>query len=208
MTPNWTVWLVACVVTAATSAAGAVCGWSAQRYRWLPPSLLLVVAGAGSLCLAWPKNLLASNALVLAAGASAGIWLGRFLRSELSLLAFTYAAAVVDLASVMFGPTRWLIESKARGGVSPLRYLAVCAHAGGKLLAVIGAGDVLLVAAIARAMAGLGYRLQTVLLVALAGMLSATLVGLAWRPMPGIPFLAAAVTVALVLDRGSSAGPA
>jgi len=209
MTLDFIVPLVASGVTAAASAVAAVCGWSARTYRWLLPLLLLAAAGAACLCLAWPGSLLASDALVLAAAAAGGIWLGRFLRSLPALVAFAYAGAVVDAASLAFGPTRWLIESKVRNGISPLRYLAVCAHADRSLLAVIGFGDVLLVAAVSAAMAGLGYRLPTALLMAVLGMLTATITGLArGRPMPAIPFLAVALTVAIMVHARSSAGSA
>lgn len=185
--------MAALFTTAAASAAAASAGWFSPRHRRVLPALLTAAALAGLACFAWPRSLYASNALVLSGGAAAGMLIGRFLRSVGALVTFTIVAAVVDVFSVARGPTRWLLEAKSHSGLSALRFLAICAPAEGRLLAVIGAGDLLLTAAIAAAMAGLGYRLRAAVIVPVAALIAAVILGLAWRPMPAIPFLAVAV---------------
>jgi hypothetical protein len=161
--------------------------------RRLSIPAVLLVAAAYTLALLWqPASSWASNALVLLGGGCAGFALGLLLGSPASVLAFLTTAAVVDLVSFSDGLTRQIVEAYRSGGSTALRFLATFVTVDGREHAVVGLGDIAILAAayvgFSRA-AGSDREPATWLL---AGLLAAFIAGVWLNGAPGIPFIAAA----------------
>ena len=134
----------------------------------------------------WLTNI----AVVLAAVAGAYL-LARFMTSRVAVVSFALAGALADLVSVYRGPTRWILESEEAR--SWLRYLALGAEQGGRWVAIVGLGDLLFLGAFALALKRLGWSPTIALAVPLSGLLVALGTGIVWGPLPGIPFISAAI---------------
>lgn len=185
-------------ILAASMLASAGVGMAMARVlvslrRRLSIPAVLVVAAAYTLALLWqPASPWVSNALVLLAGGCAGFILGLLLGSAASVLAFLTTAAVVDLVSFSNGLTSQIVEAYRSGGSAALRFLAVLATADGREYAVVGLGDIAILAAayVGFSRAARSDREPAIWL--LAGLLAAFVAGAWLGGAPGIPFIAAA----------------
>jgi len=157
--------------------------------RWL--AIGLALAGWGACFILKPTQPWLTNAAVVVAALAGAYLLARFMSTQVAVVSFAIAGALTDLISVYRGPTRWIVESdQAR---SWLRYLAVGADVDGRWIAIVGLGDLLFLGAFALALKRLGWGPATAVAVPLAGLLGAIGTGLLAGPLPGIPFMSAAV---------------
>ena len=139
-------------------------------------------------------NLLASNCFVLAGALVAGTLLSRQIGSVGALATMLVVAAIVDVISVHGGPSRWLVEQAQQArGVPVLQFLAISFRLRGRLVPVIGVGDLMFFTAVVSAVRRIGWSEISALVVPLAGILSALAVGLFTGFTPALPFLAGAV---------------
>jgi hypothetical protein len=155
----------------------------------------ITVLGVCVLALAvFRGNIVATNCFVLVVGLIAGTLLSRQIGSIGALSAMLIAAAIVDVISVYAGPSRWLVEQAQHArGISVLQFLVISLRLKGRLVGVIGVGDLMLFTTVVSVVRRLGWTETSAFLVPAAGILSALGVGLFAGFTPGLPFLAGAV---------------
>lgn len=161
--------------------------------RRLSITAVLLVGVGYTLALAWrPASPWVSSILVVLAGGCVGFALGLLLGSAASVVAFLTTAAAVDLVSFADGLTRQIVEAYRSGGSTTLRLLAVFVTVEGREYAVVGLGDLAILAA-----AYVGFSRATgsdrgPASWLLAGLLTAFVAGVWLDGAPAIPFIAAA----------------
>ncbi len=142
----------------------------------------------------FPGSIVATNCFVLAVALVAGALLGRQVGSVGALSTMLIVAAIVDLISVHAGPSRWLVDQAQNAhGVRLLQFLAISIHLKGRLVPVIGVGDLMFFTAVVSVVRRLGWSETAALVVPLAGILAALGVGIATGFTAALPFLAGAV---------------
>jgi hypothetical protein len=129
-------------------------------------------------------------------GAVGGILLiERRLHSAASVVVFLTVAAVVDLWSMRGGLTRALLDRYREGSSDLLLYLTLVVPVNGRIVPIVGIGDLVVGGAAATALLRLGVRPWGVAAASAAGLLGALAYGL-WRGgAPALPFVAVAVLV-------------
>lgn len=143
------------------------------------------------------ESLLLGNTLVLAAAVVGGAKIGSLFSSRSALIAGSVAASVADIVSFTIGPTRWLFEGIDLERWGRINYLMISMPWGHRLVPVMGVGDLLFVAVFYHAMRHLGVPRWLCLAAPLAGLTVALAVGLRLSGAFGIPFMTAAVLLAL-----------
>lgn len=157
--------------------------------------------------LVWqPENLWFSNIGVLTAAVLAGSLIGRQLGNSTSLIVFSITAALVDIFSFSGGLTKKIIDSYEQGQNLLLRFLTISIPLKGKIVPLVGLGDLLIMGAIFYVLLKLKYPGWQCLLVPLAGLLLAVVVGLITGGVFGLPFIAAAVIAFLVYKTHKAGG--
>ncbi len=167
--------------------AGAI---SPSRRRLLAGALLLTYGAALMLRPpAWPVSDLA----VLAGAVGGVLLIEGGLQTPASVAVFLGVAAVVDLLSFSGGFTHILIEQYRGGTGSLLLYLCLVMPVHGRVLPIVGIGDLFVGGSAATALLRIGLRPAAVVGAVAGGLLSALAYGL-WRGgAPALPFIAAAV---------------
>lgn len=161
---------------------------------WVRRTVALLAAGtvAVTAVVGIDSSLVIAALVVLASGAVAAV----FAHIVVDLRVLTWlalSAAVADIVSFAFGPTRFLIEhGPGVGGYA--RYLAVGFETLDGVALVVGFGDLVFVAVFALALRRLGAPVVGAFGAPALGLLVALAVGLAVGGAVGIP-LAAATTV-------------
>lgn len=143
-----------------------------------------------------PDAELFTGAMVVLTGAGVGALIGGFLATASSLASFSVAAAIVDVYSVLRGPTRALVEG---AGQRPelMDWLVIQLPTAERGVGVIGVGDLLVAAAMTTALRGLGIGTGAAVGAPTIALTIAMIAGLALGPLPGLPFLAAATLLLL-----------
>ena len=137
----------------------------------------------------WPVP----NLAVLVGAIGAVMLLERGLGTASSVAVFLAVAAVVDIASVSGGLSRALIEGYRAGTSDILLYLTLSVPVRGRIIPIVGIGDLMVGGAAAVALLRLGFRWRAVMGTISVGLLGALTYGL-WRgPAPALPFIAVAV---------------
>jgi hypothetical protein len=140
---------------------------------------------------AWPVMDLA----VLTGAVGGVLLLERGLRTPAAVAAFLGVAGLVDILSVSGGVSRMLIERYREGTSDLLLYLTLVVPIRGRVIPIVGIGDLLVGGAAAAALFRLGLRPVAVAGTFAVGLLTALAYGL-WRGgAPAVPFIAAAVFV-------------
>lgn len=174
-------------VVFAARLAGAI---SPSRRKLLAGALLLAYGAVLALRpSAWPVIDLA-----VLAGAVGGILLIEGgLQTPGAVAVFLGVAAVVDLLSFSGGFTHILVQRYTAGSGNLLLYLCLVIPVHGRVIPIVGIGDLLVGGAAVTSLLRLGLRPVAVMAVIAVGLLSALAYGL-WRGgAPALPFLAVAV---------------
>jgi hypothetical protein len=172
--------------------------WLELRDRVL---LTALVAVTYALVVVWePRSWLITDVSVLITALVVGITIGATLRSGPAVIAFCVAAAFVDVVSFSGGLTRNIVESYRAGENRMLLYLSISFPVGGSVRAIVGSGDLAVLAALFSGFGRLGYGGWWSFAVPVLGLLLALGVGLAIGGAPALPFIGGA-TVVYVLFR-------
>lgn len=172
--------------------------WAARFLSSLSRSrqnLVLAFSFLGALALAtFQTNVATTNCLVLVTALAAGILLSRTVGSVGALVTLLVVAGVVDFVSAQAGPSRWIVaQARQARGVPLLQFLAVSIPLKGKIVPVIGVGDLMFFTVCVAALTRAGWTGAQALAAPLAGLLTALAVGLWAGFTPALPFVAAAV---------------
>lgn len=169
------------------------CSFKTQLALSLPVTL-----GYVALLIWQPESLALSNFCLLIAVISIGNLIGSILKTRSSLITFTITASLVDILSFSGGLTQRILSDYAQSKSLLLQYLCISLRYEGGVLPVVGIGDLIIIAAIFRALSMLKYPSWQSFLIPLTGLMVALLVGLATGGIYAIPFISAAVIVFLI----------
>lgn len=187
--------------------------WAARFLSSLPGSKQKRVVGCSLALCALPlalfrTSIVTSDCFVLLTALVAGILLSRTVGSVGALVTMLLVAAVVDFISTQVGPSRWLVEQARQSrGVTVLRYLAVSIQLRGKIIPIIGVGDLMFFTVCVTTLRRMGWTGTKAFAAPVAGLLSALGVGLWAGFTPALPFVAAAVLLSAGLSRTLSHEP-
>jgi hypothetical protein len=130
-----------------------------------------------------------SDAAVLIAATGGTLLLSPGLRSQGSVITFLVVATVADLVSFSGGVTRWIVDDYQSGSGTLLLYLTLTAPMGGRILPIVGIGDLVVAGTAALALARLRFGLPTLLLAISGGLVAALAYGIQFRGAPAVPFI-------------------
>lgn len=143
----------------------------------------------------WPVSDLA----VLLGATGGAVLIGTSLRSSQSVVAFLVTAAVIDILSLSSGLSRTIVDRWQAGTSDLLLYLTLVVPIKGRLVPMVGVGDLLVGGAAAMALIRTGFKPIAVNGALAIGLIAALAYGL-WRGgAPGLPFMA--VTISLLVWR-------
>jgi hypothetical protein len=145
----------------------------------------------------WPLSLLA----LLGLGVLGGSAIGRSLASPDAVIAFLVVVSVIDVISFRGGPTAWIIEGYRTGTSELLLHLAVTFPVRGRMVPLVGVGDLVIMSALIEATRRFGYPTPEVVAALAVALVSALAVGLAAGGIYFLPFVAATMTPYLLLRR-------
>jgi hypothetical protein len=192
------------VLAAAITLGGLAIVVSAARLilRFRPRQTNLIAAALllayGAVLFSRPSPWPVIDVAVLAGAAGGALLIQSGLRSPGSVAVFLAVAAAVDLVSMSGGLSRILVEKYRTGASNTLLYLTLVAPIRGRVVPIVGIGDLLVGGAAAIALIRLGLKPLAVMGAISVGLLAALMYGL-WRGgAPALPFVAGAV-VPLVL---------
>jgi hypothetical protein len=194
--------LIVLIIAAACLVLYLASGLLASKSKARQNDIGIALVGLCTLAVAlFHANPIACNCFVLSLALVAGMLLSRTIGSMGAFSASLIAASVADLLSTLIGPTKWLVDQTQNPqhfaqfhGVAILQYLTLSIRLRGYLVPVIGFGDLLFFALCAFVTRRFGWPRVAVFFVPLAGILAALGVALVIvRPVPAIPFIAAAV---------------
>jgi hypothetical protein len=139
-------------------------------------------------------SIVVTNCFVLVTALVVGILLSRAVGSVGALVTMPLVAAAVDLVSTQAGPSRWLVEhARQAQGVTVLQFLAVSIPLKGRIVPIIGVGDLMFFTVCVVTLRRVGWTKTNAFTAPRAGLLSALAVGLWAGFTPALPFVAAAV---------------
>jgi hypothetical protein len=142
-----------------------------------------------------------SDAFVLAVAVLAGGLVGKRLPNEGAIMTFVIAGAVADGVSVSWGLTSMLLEHYKAGTSLLLQYLSISVPYGGRVIPIVGIGDLFFVGSVMFAFARLGHPRAARLLVPLGGVSLALTVAFLTRFIAALPALAVTTICYLVVRR-------
>jgi len=176
------------------------------KRRWAVVVPILI--GYAMLFAALPLPTLVTNLAVLAAGAAIATTLALSLSTAGSVVAFSLAAAVVDLWSFTDGLTRALLDNFGNGEASILRLLALSATIDGRTWAIVGIGDLAIGTAIFLGLTRAGFAAREVAGVLCVALAAAVTVGVLIGGAAGLPFFAlATLAYTMLRPRFGTRGP-
>jgi hypothetical protein len=145
-----------------------------------------------------PHLILLSNFAVLLAAASLGNLIGIILKTESSLITFMITASLVDILSFSGGLTRRIISDYVQNKNMLLQFLCFSLPVKGRIIPVVGIGDLVIMAAVFRALLTFQVPDWQNFLVPVTGLIAALFVGLAVGGVYALPFICAAVVLFLL----------
>lgn len=189
-----TLMLAAVIVTFAGVAVVTVAAALVERARGRQNPIAAAPLMAYGLALAVrPPYWGLADAAVIAGAVGGVVLIARGLTSPATVVAFLFVAAAVDLASWSGGPTRRIIDAYREGRSALLLFLALSIPLNGRIVPIVGIGDLLVGGSASLALVRAGFRPPFVALAVATGLLGALAYGL-WRGgAPAVPFIAATV---------------
>lgn len=162
---------------------------------------VIVVSAYGICLVTQPSSWLLADALVLLAAVVLGGVLSRAANSEAALVAFLMAAAIIDAFSATGGLTSKIVDSYAAGQSRLLQYLSISVPITGRIVPIVGVGDLLFASAIMHTLSRFRHPRIAVLLVPLGGLMLALILAFTTRFIAGLPSVAAVTTAYLLLHK-------
>jgi hypothetical protein len=178
-----------CFVGAAAVFAGTWC--TSRLGPWVHLATAAGIAVYAAVLFARPRSLLLPNLVVTLVAIFVGSSLARLLKGYVGLASFCIAAAVADVVSYTGGATAKLSEAFQHGTSNLLQYLCLSLPVQGRVVPIVGLGDLLILAAIYSALRHLGNAGACAFRAPLAGLLVAVFVGLLAGGTFALPFIAA-----------------
>jgi hypothetical protein len=161
---------------------------------------VIVVSAYGICLVTQPSSWLLADALVLLAAVVLGGVLSRAANSEAALVAFLMAA-IIDAFSATGGLTSKIVDSYAAGQSRLLQYLSISVPITGRIVPIVGVGDLLFASAIMHTLSRFRHPRIAVLLVPLGGLMLALILAFTTRFIAGLPSVAAVTTAYLLLHK-------
>lgn len=146
-----------------------------------------------------PAPAFISNALILAGAVGLGYFLSHFLTSKANLIAFCIAAGAVDYLSFSGGLTAKIITLARSGDPDLFKHLVIYWPRGGAMTALIGVGDLVVLGSLFSALLELKRPAWLAFAVPVLGLSLALLTGMQIGGVWGIPFIAGATVLYLLV---------
>ena len=165
---------------------------------WLWRALVIILATYAILLRTQGSPWLISDFTVLLVALLAASTIGLTLTSSLALVAFCITAGIVDFFSFSGGLTSEIIAKYAQGHHLLLQYLSITAPLSGRIIPIIGIGDLIILGSVYYVLPQIGHQSWLTFLAPLVGLLSALVVGLLKGGIYAIPFIGGATCVYLL----------
>lgn len=146
-----------------------------------------------------PRSLLLSDLFVLLVPILLGAVLGRRIATPQALISFVVAAAIVDFLSFSDGLTASIIDGYRSGENLFLQYLALSIPLRGDVVPVVGIGDLIILSTVFTAFKCMNVTGPLSFVLPAGGLMVALILGLIGSGIYALPFIAAGVTVYLLL---------
>ena len=174
------------------------------RYRPVTQRMLVwtTLAAYGVLLWLQPAGWTVTNIAVILAAAAGAHLLSSQLRSPSAVVVFLVTASVVDFVSFSGGLTHRIVESYRSGGNQLLLYLTLSVPMAGRIVPIVGFGDLLVGGAAISALVQAGLPPRPVWIAIIAGLVGALIIGISIGGAPAVPMMAAACLI-LVATRKS-----
>lgn len=127
--------------------------------------------------------------------------------SKSALVSFCVAVSVADFISFTLGPTHRIILAFQQGESALLQYLNITLPLAGKMVSVVGVGDLLILGAIFYSFRRMGYEGVGSFLFPLAGLLVALTVGLLAGGIFALPFVSAGALLNIAVASRTASRP-
>jgi hypothetical protein len=135
------------------------------------------------------SNWFISNLLVISISILAGFSIGSSISTKSSLIVFCITAGIVDFISFKGGLSAKIIEDYASGHNLLLQYLCIVIPYNGKIVPLLGVGDLFVLGIIFRSLIRIGYKSWFISLIPIAGLLIALFLGLMFQGIYALPFI-------------------
>jgi hypothetical protein len=135
------------------------------------------------------SNWFISNLLVISISILAGFSIGSSISTKSSLIVFCITAGIVDFISFKGGLSAKIIEDYASGHNLLLQYLCIVIPYNGKIVPLLGIGDLFVLGIIFRSLIRIGYKSWFISLIPIAGLLIALFLGLMFQGIYALPFI-------------------
>ena len=165
---------------------------------WFWRALVIILATYAILLRTQGSPWLISDFAVLLVALLAASTIGLTLTSPLALVAFCITAGIVDFFSFSGGLTSEIIAKYAQGHHLLLQYLSITAPLSGRIIPIIGIGDLIILGSVYYVLPQIGHQSWLTFLAPLVGLLSALVVGLLNGGIYAIPFIGGATCVYLL----------
>jgi hypothetical protein len=145
------------------------------------------------------SNWFFSNLLVISISISAGFAIGSTIITKSSLIVFCITAGIVDFISFKGGLSAKIIEDYASGHNLLLQYLCIVIPYNGKIVPLLGIGDLFVLGIIYRSLTKIGYKSWFISLIPIAGLLIALFLGLMFQGIYALPFIGGMTILFLII---------
>jgi hypothetical protein len=162
------------------------------KRRWLWGALAIGVAVYIVLLRTQTAAWLVSDIVVILVSLLAASAIGLTLSSSSALIVFCITAGIVDFFSFSGGLTDKIITDYQQGQNLLLQYLSITIPLNGRLLPIIGIGDLVILGSIYYALRQLGHDSWLAFLFPLGGLLTALTLGLWLGGIYALPFIGGA----------------
>jgi hypothetical protein len=130
-----------------------------------------------------------SDSLLIIISILAGFAIGNSISTISSLIVFCIIAGIVDFVSFTGGLSAKIIEDYSKGQNLILQYLCISIPIDGKIVPLLGIGDLFVLGIILRSLNKIGFESWFVSLIPIAGLLIALFLGLMFHGIYALPII-------------------
>jgi hypothetical protein len=149
------------------------------------------------------SNWVIGNCLIIAISILAGFAIGNSISTVSSLIVFCITAGIVDFVSFTGGLSARIIEEYSKGHNLILQNLCISIPFHGKIVPLLGIGDLFVLGIILRSLNKIGFESWFVPLIPIAGLLIALLIGLMFHGIYALPIIGGVTIIFLLIKNYS-----
>jgi hypothetical protein len=146
------------------------------------------------------SNWLISDCLIIIISVLAGFTIGNSISKTSSLIVFCITAGIVDFVSFTGGLSSKIIEDYSKGHNLILQNLCISIPVDGKIVPLLGIGDLFVLGIILRSLNKIGFVSWFVSLIPISGLLIALLLGLKFHGIYALPIIGGMTILFLIIE--------